>query len=659
MDKYIIEKRVGTGAFGDVFKARNKRTNETVAIKRMKKSYNNWNKCIELKEVVALRKFNNSMHIIKLKELLRENNILYFIFEYMDGDLLFIMRELQNTSTKMRGHMSRLALPLNVIQLYTYQIVNGLKLMHTNGFFHRDLKPENILIMKYKHSPENRLLDTVKLADLGLAKQVWDRPPFTEYVSTRWYRAPELLLHDSHYNSSVDMWALGCIIVEMITGKPIFPGTNEIDQILKIISIIGAPTVTTWPEGLTLANQIKCKFPLISNPISISSYLTRYFKSDDLICYTSNNTQHDCIDFISKLLILNPKHRLTTSQALQHQFLNKISPQLIHHLSSGIKSSDISKLPDISKIPDINKIQDISKLPDDSKISDINKIKDISKLPDDSKISDINKIKDISKLPDNSKISDIHKLPNISKLPDDSKLLEESKLSGESKPVRISPHKRTNIDTETNRDSLDKVRVFKCPLINDYCPSRADAALPVVLPHRKLSKKSIKSQEVLHRYTPLNLSRKNIDIKDALYQTAESQSIVKMNSKSTSQACSVEKSTSLFEFQSKVSNKELLAIEKDSVSNTSKTDFLNTLTPKPKLTAFYKSPNLKKSINSESKLRDRSKVKQVLKPTNLNDINEFKSINNKNDLSITPSGLHSIHAIPQLQDRSKHISKES
>ena len=91
--------------------------------------------------------------------------------------------------------------------------------MHKQGFFHRDLKPENLLVKG----------ETVKIADFGLAREIRSRPPFTDYVSTRWYRAPEILLRSPHYNSPADVFAAGAMMAEYYTLKPIFPGTSETD----------------------------------------------------------------------------------------------------------------------------------------------------------------------------------------------------------------------------------------------------------------------------------------------------------------------------------------------------------------------------------------------------------------------------------------------
>lgn len=107
------------------------------------------------------------------------------------------------------------------------------------GFFHRDMKPENIMCNG---------TELVKVADFGLAREIRSRPPFTDYVSTRWYRAPEILLRSTSYNSPIDLWALGCIMAELYMLRPLFPGTSELDQIFKIVNILGTPI------------KVNCKF---------------------------------------------------------------------------------------------------------------------------------------------------------------------------------------------------------------------------------------------------------------------------------------------------------------------------------------------------------------------------------------------------------------
>ena len=124
--------------------------------------------------------------------------------------------------------------------------------MHKHGFFHRDIKPENLLC----NGP-----DLIKIADFGLARETRSRPPYTDYVSTRWYRAPEVLLRATNYSSPIDLWAVGCIIAELYTLQPLFPGRSEIDQIFRICSILGTPDKVCFSShSFCKTNQNEMKF---------------------------------------------------------------------------------------------------------------------------------------------------------------------------------------------------------------------------------------------------------------------------------------------------------------------------------------------------------------------------------------------------------------
>ena len=120
-----------------------------------------------------------------------------------------------------------------------FQLFAGLAFIHRNGFFHRDIKPENLLL-------KGRAL---KIADLGCCREIRSRPPFTEYIATRWYRAPEILLQSNTYNSPIDVWACGCIIAELYRNHTLFPGASSADTLNKIVAMLGTPTVEQWWVG--------------------------------------------------------------------------------------------------------------------------------------------------------------------------------------------------------------------------------------------------------------------------------------------------------------------------------------------------------------------------------------------------------------------------
>jgi len=285
MDRFKIHKTIGDGAYGVVYRASIIKTGEIVAIKKMKKKFYSWDECMSLKELKSLRKLNH-LNIVKLKEVVKVSDDLYFVFELLEQNVLQLYTEVRDKGKSLTETQ---------IKSVVYQTAAGLAYMHKQGFFHRDMKPENLLITN----------DTVKIADFGLAREVRSRPPYTEYISTRWYRAPEILLKSSVYNSPVDIFALGCIMAELYMLAPLFNGSSEIDQIYKICSILGTPTHKNWSEGYQLAAKIGLTFPQFA-PVSLSTLIP--------------NASHEAIDLISEMLKFDPHKRITAAQILQHPF---------------------------------------------------------------------------------------------------------------------------------------------------------------------------------------------------------------------------------------------------------------------------------------------------------------------------------------------------
>ncbi|XP_038703748.1 serine/threonine-protein kinase MHK-like isoform X2 [Tripterygium wilfordii] len=284
MERYRILEELGDGTCGSVFKALSMETNEIVAVKKMKRKFYFWEECMNLREVKALRKLNHP-NIIKLKEVVRENNELFFIFEYMEYNLYQRMRERER--------------PFSEEEIWNFmsQLLEGLVHMHRNGYFHRDLKPENLLVTD----------NVLKIADFGLAREVLSMPPYTEYVSTRWYRAPEVLLQSSTYTPAIDMWAVGAILAELFTLSPIFPGESETDQLFKICLVLGASNWTAFSEAANTYRLINISYSNII-PVNVS----------DLI----PNASSAAIDLIKQLCSWDPLRRPTAEQTLQHPFFH-------------------------------------------------------------------------------------------------------------------------------------------------------------------------------------------------------------------------------------------------------------------------------------------------------------------------------------------------
>ena len=287
--------RLGGGTFADVYKAKEKSTGELVAIKVLKRKYKKWEDCLELRECSSLQKLHDSSlankpgeeNIIKLKQIIfiKKTQTLNLVFEYMKTDLLELMKEQEPS-----------ILSEEQIRDIMYQTLLGLSFMHKYGFFHRDMKPENLLLNGKK----------IKIADFGLAREIRSVPPYTEYVSTRYYRAPECILQFTNYNSPIDIWGLGCIMAEMyLHPQPLFCGSNEKEVLFKICSVLGTPTYDTWNDGIQQANIVGIRFP--TNPgIELEKVVT--------------GASSEAIDLMKQMLKWDPNKRATAKALLKHPF---------------------------------------------------------------------------------------------------------------------------------------------------------------------------------------------------------------------------------------------------------------------------------------------------------------------------------------------------
>ena len=193
-------------------------------------------------------------------------------------------------------------LPEAKIRNWMYQLVLAIDHMHSKGIFHRDIKPENILVKD----------DTVKLADFGSCRGMNSKPPLTEYISTRWYRAPECLLTDGFYTQQIDMWGLGCVYFEMLSHYPLFPGEKtEMHQIEKIFTTIGPPPASLLEKWKKQASHLNFSFDLTSPRKSIALKLP-------------SHVSKECVDFIDACLVYDPENRLTAAQAKAHPYFRDV-----------------------------------------------------------------------------------------------------------------------------------------------------------------------------------------------------------------------------------------------------------------------------------------------------------------------------------------------
>ncbi|KAL5016802.1 hypothetical protein ScPMuIL_006391 [Solemya velum] len=294
--KYEIKKRLGKGAYGIVWKAVDRRTGEVVAVKKIFDAFRNQTDAQRtFREIMFLQEFGDHGNIVKLHNVIKADNDkdIYLVFEFMETDLHNVIK---------RGSILK-----EVHKKYImYQLIKATKYMHSGNVIHRDLKPSNILL-------DSECL--MKICDFGLARSLTQigidaetgDPNLTEYVATRWYRAPEILLASHRYTKGVDMWSLGCILGEMLIGKPLFPGSSTLNQIERIMSTIPTPTL----EDI---DSIKSAYG--SSVLEKAS--TKAKKTfDDMM----PDAPKDGIDLMKKLLHFNPDKRISVDEALRHPFV--------------------------------------------------------------------------------------------------------------------------------------------------------------------------------------------------------------------------------------------------------------------------------------------------------------------------------------------------
>lgn len=300
MNNYETIGIVGEGAYGIVIKCVQKRTQEIVAIKKFKDkdTEDSLIKKVIIRELRGLRSLKHP-NIVNLQDAFRQNERLYLIFDFCEKSLLDLQENYQNNG-----------LPVPLIKSILHQTLKAIDFMHDRGFIHRDIKPENILLSKN---------NKVKVCDFGFCRILQKNDEtLTDYVATRWYRSPELLLTPK-YGKSVDIWALGCVVGEMIDGNPMFPGDDFIDQMTLIHKLLGAfPAIykNFFDENKDLRKIDSAS--IFRHPKDFNQkILTEKYHE---ICQSE-----DLIDLLSRMLDLNCFTRITAKEALRHNFFNTLS----------------------------------------------------------------------------------------------------------------------------------------------------------------------------------------------------------------------------------------------------------------------------------------------------------------------------------------------
>ena len=291
--KYEVLGVVGEGAYGIVYKCKNKETGKYVAIKKFKETEDELVQKTMKRELKMLQQLKHE-NIVEFQESFTYKGNLFLVFEYCEKNLLEVLEESPD------------GLSPKLIKSFIYQMCKAIAYMHKNNMIHRDIKPENLLI------DENLNL---KLCDFGFARKVKlnknnnNINEMTDYVATRWYRSPELLLSGGIYGPDVDYWAVGCIMGELADGNPMFPGENETDQINCIIKVLG-----------NLPDELVNMF--YKNPIYEGKELLHVSKPESLERRYMGKLGPTAIDFMKGLLQLDPKKRLNTETVFKHKYFS-------------------------------------------------------------------------------------------------------------------------------------------------------------------------------------------------------------------------------------------------------------------------------------------------------------------------------------------------
>jgi serine/threonine protein kinase len=310
LERYDLKQLVGKGAYGKVCSAHDQVTGREVAIKKIASTFRNAADARRtLTEIRILRCLGEHENIISLIDLFPPPNLpkfddLYAVYDLMQTDLHQVLKSPQRISSEQMCYIM-------------YQVFRGLKYIHAAGIIHRDLKPSNLLLSSDCD---------IKICDFGLSTWNGSQTYTPEYVVTRWYRAPELLLSCSDYDYAIDIWSAGCIFAEILGRRPLFPGSDWLHTMTLIFRVIGTPSP---PTIHSIASSDASRAYLQSVPQQAGIPFSKLFP----------DAGPEAIDLLTKLLDFDPSKRPTASQALRHPYFQALhepcDEPILGHLGEG------------------------------------------------------------------------------------------------------------------------------------------------------------------------------------------------------------------------------------------------------------------------------------------------------------------------------------
>lgn len=344
MSKYVIKGKAGEGTFSDVLRVQHAADGTFHAMKCLKSKFASLSQVDTLREVQALRRLAPHPHIVALQDIIFEEATgrLALVFELCDANLYEVIRG------------RRFPLAADAVRSYTHQLLQALQHMHARGIFHRDIKPENVLVEKRTQK--------IKLADFGSCRGIHSLPPFTEYISTRWYRPPECLLSNGRYGPAMDVWGVGCVVFEMSTLQPLFPGEDEIDQLSRIHKVLGTPPAEMLQamhrrgekrgndgeeedeEGEEDGMRGRKDTDREEQQRLLAFMPTQQGTGLDALL-PSTHASVECLDVLQRMLAYDQLSRLSAKDALRHAFFRGLPPTTMPPMPTPPPSTTTTTMP--------------------------------------------------------------------------------------------------------------------------------------------------------------------------------------------------------------------------------------------------------------------------------------------------------------------------